>query len=327
LSIIIPCYNAASTIESLVDSVLRDSCFKHEDELLVIDDCSTDTSPDLARAKGAKVVLMNQNSGPSAARNRGAQEAKNDILFFLDSDTFLESGSIKAVKEHFRQSNSTPCVNGWCSMTPISPGIGQAYKGLVEYSWHMEFFKKEGNISCFNTRVGALLRQAFVDTGGFSTAYLKAEVEDYEFSYRLIKKYTISLNKKICVRHDFPGIAGTIKDYWSRAGKWMELFFNRRSFDNGGTSASNGLGHLIGALFPMVSLLIFFEPLFLLLSLFFVAAFLFLFKNFFSLVLKEKGIKFLLFCVLLHLFYSQVIFVSASLGFFRAIFKRLRLLK
>ena len=321
ISVIIPCYNNKDTIANLVESLVSDPDFTRDDEVLVIDDCSSDSSPDVARAQGAKIISLEKNSGPSVARNRGVQEAKNDILFFLDSDTLLEPGAIAAVKDHFTYDQAIPCVNGWCSTVPITSGIGQEYKGLVEYSWTAELPEGKEGISCFNTRVGAIKKQIFDEVGGFNSSYRKAEVEDYEFSYRVIQKYGICLDKRIRVKHDFPGIWGTIKAYWSRSGKWVELFFKRKAFDKGGTSVGNGFGHLLGAVLPIVFILGFWESHYWWLSFLLTMAFFYTFRYFFFVVLKERGLGFLGISTLLHILYSLVIITSASLALIRQIFK------
>jgi|GEM_PF-384605 len=323
VSVIIPCYNAEKTIGNLVESIVSDANWRDDDEVIVVDDCSTDGSLAESGGKGAIVVSLDRNSGPSVARNEGVRAAKNDILFFMDADTLLEPGSISAVKDHYAKENFSSCVNGRCSVIPIDPGIGEAYKGLVEYSWHEQIIQEGSPISCFNTRAGALTRQAFLDAGGFDSKYRKAEVEDYEFSYRLIKKHEILLDSRIQVRHQFPGILKTVKDYWNRTGKWVELFFERKRFDSGGTSAGNGLGHIIGGLFPFVFLLGIWETVFLAPSLLLLGIFFWLFRDFFALVYRKKGIPFLTVSVMLHLLYSVVILSSAGLSFLSLFFRRL----
>ncbi len=91
VSVVIPAYNAAGTLERALDSVAAQTFADHE--TLVVDDASTDDTvavatrfrecrPDLR----LRCVPMDRNSGPAAARNRGIAEAAGTWIAFLDAD-------------------------------------------------------------------------------------------------------------------------------------------------------------------------------------------------------------------------------------------------
>jgi glycosyltransferase involved in cell wall biosynthesis len=85
LSVIIPNYNRASLIGETIQSVLSQT--RPPDEIIVIDDGSTDRSQDAIRKFMPRVRLITQeNRGPATARNRGVAEASGDFIQFLDSD-------------------------------------------------------------------------------------------------------------------------------------------------------------------------------------------------------------------------------------------------
>jgi glycosyltransferase involved in cell wall biosynthesis len=87
VSIVIPSYNSEKFIATTLDSVLGQT-FK-DIEVIVVDDGSTDTSPEIVRTYGAPIRLVPQkNSGVSAARNRGISEAKGKFIGFIDSDDY-----------------------------------------------------------------------------------------------------------------------------------------------------------------------------------------------------------------------------------------------
>lgn len=91
-SIIIPVYNAAGTVQRAIRSVLAQT---DEDwQLIVVDDCSSDGTLQQVRMltqHDPRFVVLQQaeNSGPSAARNRGLDHAHGDFICFLDSDDEL----------------------------------------------------------------------------------------------------------------------------------------------------------------------------------------------------------------------------------------------
>lgn len=91
LSIIIPVYNSAAYLPRCVDSILAAGISGLE--VLLIDDGSTDNSPEVCREYAARHGCVRyyrqKNSGPSAARNRGLELAAGQYIAFFDSDDWV----------------------------------------------------------------------------------------------------------------------------------------------------------------------------------------------------------------------------------------------
>ena len=102
VSIVIPTYNRARMIKRAVESVIS-QCVAG-DEIIVIDDGSTDdTKLELESFRGRIRYIWITNSGAGAARNRGIDEAKNDLIAFLDSDDEWMPGKL-AIQRSLMQS-------------------------------------------------------------------------------------------------------------------------------------------------------------------------------------------------------------------------------
>jgi glycosyltransferase involved in cell wall biosynthesis len=88
-SVVMPAFNAASTVDESMNSVVRQTLADWE--LLVVDDCSQDTTRELIEARmrsdsRVRGFFLHKNGGVSAARNVAIREAKGRFLAFLDAD-------------------------------------------------------------------------------------------------------------------------------------------------------------------------------------------------------------------------------------------------
>jgi glycosyltransferase involved in cell wall biosynthesis len=85
VSVIIPAYNSSAYIADAIRSVLAQDY--DNKEIIVIDDGSTDSTPEILKSFGDKTTVLTQaNAGPGAARNRGLKHAAGTYIAFLDSD-------------------------------------------------------------------------------------------------------------------------------------------------------------------------------------------------------------------------------------------------
>ena len=106
ISIIVPVYNAEAYLDRCIESVVTQSF--QDLELILVNDGSTDTSPEKCRAWAHDprvVFLSTENKGVSAARNLGLQQARGTWILFLDSDDYLLEG---------RYGICLPRCQDWC---------------------------------------------------------------------------------------------------------------------------------------------------------------------------------------------------------------------
>jgi len=87
LSAIVPVWNGRDLLARLLDSLEAQTM--PVSELLVVDNGSTDGAPELARARGARVIPMGRNAGFAAAVNRGIRESRGPWIAVLNSDVEL----------------------------------------------------------------------------------------------------------------------------------------------------------------------------------------------------------------------------------------------
>jgi glycosyltransferase involved in cell wall biosynthesis len=93
VSVVIPCFNAGSTIAETITSALSQAGV--DLDVIVVDDSSRDASMDVVRSFGSVRVIRGPHRGASAARNRGIAESHGEWIVFLDSDDILSTDTLK----------------------------------------------------------------------------------------------------------------------------------------------------------------------------------------------------------------------------------------
>lgn len=110
LSLIIPVYNVDKYLDACLNSVFLQ--WDHTLEVIVINDGSTDNSADIIQKYKNKYKLTyvtQENSGLSAARNKGISISKGKYIAFLDSDDLWSDGIYNAIKEILLK-NDPDCI-------------------------------------------------------------------------------------------------------------------------------------------------------------------------------------------------------------------------
>jgi len=104
-TIIVPAYNATSTLPATLASLLTQTYDDYE--IVVVDDGSTDETADIIRAFAAnhpRIRLVSQrNRGLAGARNSGIAAARGDIIGFCDADDLWHNNKLAAHVEHFKR--------------------------------------------------------------------------------------------------------------------------------------------------------------------------------------------------------------------------------
>ena len=95
-SVLIPVYNGSRYLAATLDSVLAQTYPLHE--IIVIDDGSTDSSPDILRSYGDRLHVTHQeNQGIAASRNTAIRQATGDVINFIDQDDLWPAGRTEAL--------------------------------------------------------------------------------------------------------------------------------------------------------------------------------------------------------------------------------------
>jgi glycosyltransferase involved in cell wall biosynthesis len=122
LSVVMPVFNAGAYLREAIDTALNQTLMPAE--IIVVDDGSTDGSPDLAGSYGPPVQVIRQgNQGAAAARNRGIESAAGEYLAFLDADDLWLPETLKLLFEALQDDHTLDLVFGSVEQF-ISPELG-----------------------------------------------------------------------------------------------------------------------------------------------------------------------------------------------------------
>ena len=114
ISVVVPVYNTAEYLERCVNSLINQT-FK-DYEIVLVNDGSTDDSPEICRAYSEKYsfikTVSRENGGLSAARNTGVAEASGRYITFVDSDDFVAQFYLEGLIRQIREKDADISVVG-----------------------------------------------------------------------------------------------------------------------------------------------------------------------------------------------------------------------
>lgn len=197
ISVVIPLYNKEQEIEQTIRSVLAQT--RQPEEILVVDDGSTDRSAEIVRAIASPLVrlITQANAGVSAARNRGIAEARSQYIALLDGDDQWEAGFLEAVERLILE---FPGCGLYCtgfsvmSHDGVFPAPGPDKRGLVD-----NFFRDSAHRYIANASVSCIPRAVFDDVGGFPEGMKIAE--DLYMWIKIARRYRVCYTPERLMRY------------------------------------------------------------------------------------------------------------------------------
>jgi glycosyltransferase involved in cell wall biosynthesis len=233
LSVIIPNYNYASSLDLCIRSVVEQDY--PPTEVIVVDDCSTDDSVARAARHGVTVLSTGQNGGVAVARNLGAAHATGDILFFLDSDVALSAGGLRRAVELLASSSSIGAVCGTYEAKPlIRDSLIEECRCLQACYWRESSL---GSVSWLFSAMCAIPSRVFKEIGPFNPKL--RDTEEVDYGQRLSRNYQIVLTSEVRGHHDDDSqLIPLIRKIFRRGRLRVPLYARRRKFAEGFETAS-----------------------------------------------------------------------------------------
>ena len=106
ISTIISTYNYGQFIEEAIDSILCQTFPQKDMEIIVVDDGSTDDTPQRVKKYKDRIkYIRKENGGHASGLNVGFQNAKGEIIFFMDADDYWRKDKIEKIQRYYEQYN------------------------------------------------------------------------------------------------------------------------------------------------------------------------------------------------------------------------------
>jgi glycosyl transferase family 2/lysylphosphatidylglycerol synthase-like protein len=314
VSVIIPNYNSARTLDACLRSVFAQTHPPHE--VIVADDCSTDASRDIARRHPCRLVENAVNGGVSVARNAGAAVATGDVLFFLDSDEALTPDSLANAVAILDGDPECGCVHGLTAPEPLmDDGPVEWYKTLHTYWWR---WRRIGTVQTAFFAQGAIRRSVFEAAGPFDESL--RDSEDLEYSDRLAPITRIVMTDRIMASHDEEDrLAHLMSEQFRRSQLLARTVLKANRKGKASLTANRPLGVLAVAAAAATLPLAIFGPALGALPLFFLLVFALSDVGLLRLVSRYRGARFLPFFLGVHLLIHLALLAGAAVGLLRMI--------
>jgi glycosyltransferase involved in cell wall biosynthesis len=211
VSVVIPVHNRVESVSRAIDSALTQTI--DDVEVLVVDDASTDGTPDVVEAyDDARVRLFRHetNRGGSAARNTGIDHASGVYIAFLDSDDEWLPRKLERQLDCL-QSRSDAWVAAYCGFERVRRGEYRRIRGLFSALFPpRERTGIEGGVELVDQSLllngvstGGMstviaTRDAVEKLGGFDASFERRQ--DWEFRLRLLKQGKLACVDEVLVR-------------------------------------------------------------------------------------------------------------------------------
>jgi GT2 family glycosyltransferase len=228
LSIVVPVYNGTRTLDRCLGAIAAQ--LGPGDEVIVVDDGSTDDVSAVANRFGVTMVRLDRRSGAAAARNRGADRATRPLLSFVDADVVLHPDAIARGRAHFAD-RSVDAVIGSYDDTPDARTLVSQFKNLAHHYFHQ---RAAGRVGSFWGACGFIKHAVFDGVGGFDEMrFARPSIEDVELGWRVADRGgRILLDPFILATHlkrwTFRSLIKT--DVLYRAVPWVRWSLARRRF-------------------------------------------------------------------------------------------------
>jgi GT2 family glycosyltransferase len=200
-SIIVPTFRRPAQLSECLDSMTALLYPADEFEVIVVDDDSEPRPRDVVSSYKEKIdvrLIEQQHSGPAAARNRGAQEARGAYLAFTDDDCKPSPDWLQKIEKIFEA--HPKCVIAGRAVNLLQENLYSEASQIVCDYLHSYYNRDKATFLTSNNM--AVTGELFTEIGGFDTSFPLAAGEDREFCDRAVHLgYETLYSNDVIVHH------------------------------------------------------------------------------------------------------------------------------
>jgi hypothetical protein len=230
LAVVVVTHNSAGHLHELIDGVLGQ--LRDGDELVIVDNLSTDSSSTIARAAGDRVRVIDsgRNDGFGAGCHIGARATATPLLLFLNPDCVPEPGCIEALRDAAAEQ---PAWGAWQAAVLLPDSSINTDGGVVHYigiGWAGDCGAPASALPAGPVEVGfpsgaalTIRRPVWDELGGFDPSYF-LYVEDLDLGLRLwLAGHPVGLVPAARVVHGYEFNKGQGKWFWLERNRWRTI--------------------------------------------------------------------------------------------------------
>jgi glycosyltransferase involved in cell wall biosynthesis len=213
VSVVMGAYNQERHLPEAIDSILAQTYTNRE--VIVVDDASTDRTPDVLRGYGERIRVVRRaanSGGCQVPRNDGIRSSHGQYVAFLDHDDAWYPEKLAVQVAFMEQNPDIPLTHTYCQVIDADsrivetrhenalPPTGPCYRELLRH--------------CFITISSVMVRRDLFDkVGGLFNEDPELLSDDYEFFLRVAKKFSIGLVPKVLTKYR-KSTAGFMSSRW-----------------------------------------------------------------------------------------------------------------
>lgn len=202
ISVIVPVYNAGTTLNRCISSLLEQTL--GDFELLLINDGSTDSSAELCRsfadADPRIKYFEKPNGGAASARNLGIKNASGEYLCFVDCDDYVENGMLEFFYTAAKNNNADIVQCGYIMENGGTSSLISAADGIVKGEEINKRIVELKSKNLIDSPCNKAYRRDFVLKSGVLMPENEA-FEDTDFNLRLLKHSPLMVISEKCFYH------------------------------------------------------------------------------------------------------------------------------
>ena len=242
VTVMIAAYNEEAWIGDTLRSLKTQT--HRPDEVLVIDDCSTDRTAEVARHLGARVIRTPQQSRKAGALNLGLREVKTDAVLTTDADTVLHPEAIGRLVDDLRAGRDA--TSG--AVLPANARGIWAQGRLIEYSMALRLWKRAqaslGHLYVLSGCLSLCRVDVLHAAGGYSS---RTVIEDIDLTWTIDQLgYKVGYVPKALA---YPVEPTSWALYKAQMRRWSSAFFQSIAVHARTLPTHKGLGAMLGMAF------------------------------------------------------------------------------